>query len=706
MAPIVTRLFPFLRWLPPRKETLREDLIAGITVAMILVPQSMAYASLAGLPVVYGLYASFLPVIVASLWGASRFLHTGPVAMLSLMSAAAIEPLATRGSEEFVELSLLLALMVGVMRLLLGLFRMGVLINLASHPVILGFTNAAALIIGLSLVNSFLNVPMPRSDSFLADLWQVFGQLPTTHLPTLLFGVTTLAGLYLLRRYFPKLPGVLIAVIAGTIISAATGFDDSRLVSPDQVIDRDARVAYEALINSKTALNKVKQSKRAVSEELTGDPVDGRRYYTLQAELLRLQGEEQSLKHALYGQRIAAHQYALVPVTRDNGVVQYTAAGDPGWFTRVWRWSGFEDGRFRLSGGGAVVGSIPAGVPAFRLPVFDLGVMSGLFATAFIMAMIGFMEATSISRALAAKTREKLDSNQELVGQGLANIVGSFFQSYVVSGSFSRSAVAARSGARTGFYAIVSAMGVLFVMLFMTEYLYHLPKAILAAIVMSAVFSLIDIKSMIHAWCVRRGDGVVGLVTFAATLILAPKLANGVLAGVALTILMYLAGSMKPRSEIMGRTADGTLAGAISHDLAPISENFVVLRFDASLIFINAAYFEQAVMGALSDFPDATALLVIGNGINRIDATGEEKLRALTQDLRAAGITLMFAGLKKPVREAIDRAGLDEVIGAENLFPSKDLAVQALEERFHKDAYPGATSDATRQDQISMFREA
>ena len=156
---------------------------------MILVPQSMAYASLAGLPVVYGLYASFLPVIIASLWGASRFLHTGPVAMLSLMSAAAIEPLATRGSEEFIQLSLLLALMVGVMRLLLGLFRMGVLINLASHPVILGFTNAAALIIGLSLVNGFLNVPMPRSDSFLADLWQVFSQIPTAHIPTLLFGV-------------------------------------------------------------------------------------------------------------------------------------------------------------------------------------------------------------------------------------------------------------------------------------------------------------------------------------------------------------------------------------------------------------------------------------------------------------------------------------------------------------------------------------
>ena len=216
---IWTRFFPFLRWFPPTRENLRADLIAGITVAMVLVPQSMAYATLAGLPVVYGLYASFLPVMVASMWGASRFLHTGPVAMLSLMSAAAIEPLATRGSQEFIQYSLTLALLVGVLRLLLGLFRMGVLINLASHPVIVGFTNAAALIIGLSLVNSFLNVPMPRSDTFLLDLWQVVEQISIAHLPTLIFGIVTLVALKLLRKYFPQLPGVLVVVILGIVVS-------------------------------------------------------------------------------------------------------------------------------------------------------------------------------------------------------------------------------------------------------------------------------------------------------------------------------------------------------------------------------------------------------------------------------------------------------------------------------------------------------
>lgn len=692
---MLTRVFPFLRWFPLSKDNLRADLIAGITVAMILVPQSMAYATLAGLPVVYGLYASFLPVMVASLWGASRFLHTGPVAMLSLMSAAAIEPLASRGSEEFIQLSLTLALLVGVLRLALGLFRMGVLINLASHPVILGFTNAAALIIGLSLLNTFINVPMPRSDSFLIDLWHVVEQIPIAHGPTLLFGLATLAALHFLRARYPKLPGVLIVVILGTLISAFSGFEKVQMVAPAQIEDNAARAIFEKLTANQVELKRIKEAQQQVNVRMAEiAAAGGARDYTLQAALMRLQGEEQSLKHSLYRETLEAYRYALVEETRPDGSVVFRVTDDIGWFTPVWHWSGSADGNFRLSGGGKVVGSIPTGIPGFSVPMLDLGILSGLFATAFIMAMIGFMEATSISRALAAKTREKLDSNQELIGQGLANIVGSFFQSYVVSGSFSRSAVAAKVGARTGFYAIVSALGVMLVMLYLTPYLYHLPQPVLAAIVMSAVFGLIDFKSLLHAWNVRRADGAVGLVTFATTLLMAPQLADGVLVGVALTVLVFLLGTMKPRSEVLGRTAHGTLAGAITHDLAPVSEDYVALRFDASLVFINAAYFEQAVLKALSQFPQASALLVVGNGINRIDATGEEKLRALTQDLKAAGVTLMLAGLKRPVREALERAGLNEVIGAENIFASKDIAVRVLDERFNAARQEAAAATA------------
>jgi SulP family sulfate permease len=679
---MLTKLFPFLRWFPPKGEDLRADFIAGISIAMILVPQSMAYANLAGLPVVYGLYASFLPVMIASMWGASRFLHTGPVAMLSLMSAAAIEPLATRGSEEFIEISLLLALMVGVLRFLLGFFKMGVLINLAAHPVIVGFTNAAALIIGLSLLNSFLGVPMPRSDSFLADLLQVFQQIPHMHIATLAFAVATLIALKVLRQYIPKVPGVLVVVVVGILISTVIGFENQVTIAPEQIDDADARRVYASLQDNQQRLLTVKNEQKYVKEKLVDFEVGSRDAADMQAGLFRLQAEEKILKLKIYHDTVEAHEQTLVPESDGDGNTVYVVAEGSALFKEVYRLAGFVDGQYSLSTGGKVVGEIPSGLPGFKVPLMDFSLISELFATAFIIALIGFMEATSISRALAAKSREKLNPNQELIGQGLANIVGSFFQSYVVSGSFSRSAVAARVGAHTGMYAIISAFGVLLVMLFLTEYLYHLPKAILAAIVMSAVFGLIDFKYMLHAWRVRRADGIAGAVTFLATLIMAPSLADGVLIGVVVTILLFLASTMKPRSEVMGRAPNGSLAGAASHDLAPISEKYVVMRFDASLVFINAAYFETAVMNALSHFPDAKAILIIGPGINRVDASGEEKLRSLISDLQAAGVTLVFAGLKKQVREALERANLDEVIGSDNIFSNKELALREMEVRY------------------------
>ncbi len=680
----MNRFFPFLSWFPMRADTLRSDLLAGISVALILVPQAMAYAALAGLPVVYGLYASFLPVMIASMWGSSRFLHTGPVALLSLMSAAAIEPLASRGSDEFIALSVMLALMVGVLRFGLGAFRMGVLINFASHPVINGFTNAAALIIGLSLLNTFINVPMPRSDMFLRDLWHVIEQIPLAHWPTIAFGLGTLALLQLLKKIAPKWPGVLIVVIIGTVLSAASGFEKTAVVKPEQIADSAARADFEAVAKFESELKSLKQRQSQLVHDLSAQKSSSTDY-SPEAELLRLQGQEQSLKKELYGLRVTAYRHTLTPVTDAAGSITFQTA-ESSFLRPGWHFQGIKDGQIKLSGGGQVVGNIPAGLPHFAVPMLDFGIMGGLLGTALIMALIGFMEATSISRVLAAQSREKLNPNQELMGQGLANVVGSFFQSYTVSGSFSRSAVAAKSGARTGFYALISALAVVATMLFFTEYFYHLPQSVLAAIVMSAVFGLIDFGALRHAWKVRTSDGVVGLITFLSTLWMAPQLANGVLVGVVLTILLFLHGVMQPRSEILGKTRDGTLAGAVTHDLAPVSENYVVLRFDASLVFINSAYFEEAVMKALAQFPQAHAVLVIGNGINRIDATGEEKLRTLTKELKQANVSLMFSGLKKPVRDTLQRAGLDEVIGRENIFSNKNVALNELARRYDTNA--------------------
>jgi SulP family sulfate permease len=675
------RYFPFLRWFPLTAGNLRGDLVAGISVSLVLIPQAMAYASLAGLPVVYGLYASFLPVIVASMWGASRFLHTGPVAMLSLMSAAALEPLASRGSEEFIQYSMTLALMVGVLRLALGAFRMGVLINFASHPVINGFTNAAALIIGLSLLNTFINVPMPRSDMFLRDLWQVLLQLPLAHWPTIAFGVGTLATLMLLKKYAPRAPGVLIVVVVGTVLSASIGYEKNVLVTPDQIENPIARAAFIEYATLETAFVDVKRQQAALRKQISALPELDMRSYQLQAESLRLLGEERSLKEKMYGHRVEVYRYPFVAVTGVDGKTIYRLH-ESSFLHPSWHFVDAPDGKFKLSAGGKVVGKIPAGLPTFAVPQLDPGVMSGLLGTALVMALIGFMEATSISRALAAQSRDKLDSNQELIGQGIANIVGSFFHSYVVSGSFSRSAVAARSGARTGLYAVISAIGVVITMLFMTEYFYYLPQPVLAAIVMSAVFGLIDFKTLRQAWKVNRTDGLIGLVTFAATLWMAPQLANGVLVGVVLTVLIFLQSIMQPRSEVMGINAQGVLAGATSNNLLPISPNYAVMRFDGSLVFINSAWFEEAIMRTQAQYPDARAILILGDGINSIDATGEDKLRALVRDLKRADVTLMFSSLKKPVRDVMKRSGLELEIGTENLFASKSIALTALAARY------------------------
>lgn len=680
---MLRNLFPFLRWFPLRGETLRADVIAGITVAMVLIPQAMAYAALAGLPVVYGLYASFLPVIVASMWGVSRFLHTGPVAMLSLMSAAAIAPLATQGTEEFIKLSVTLALMVGVMRLALGVFRLGVLINFASHPVINGFTNAAALIIGLSLLNTFLNVPMPRSDMFLQDLFNVIAQLPEAHLPTIAFGIGTLIALILMKKYVPKWPGVLIVVLVTTVISHWVGFEKTDEISLDQITDSKARFVLSDFVKTQQSLKETKQHQDEIRQRIRTLLQKDAHDYAAEAELLRLDGLEKSLKRQIYGQRIAVHEISFVRESEGDAVSYRLHNGDDSWSEDKWRYASVDGEKIKLSGGGQVVGSIPAGLPSFVMPDMDIGVITTLFDFALVMALIGFMEATSISRALAAKTREKLNPNQELIGQGLANIVGSFFQSYTVSGSFSRSAVAAKAGARSGFYAVISAVAVVITMLYFTQYFYDLPKSVLAAIVMSAVFGLIDFKVLTHSWRVSKPDGIVGLITFLATLIMAPQLADGVLVGVILTAVVFMLGVMKPRSECVGMTEDGTLAGIRGRtDLKPISENYVVLRFDAALVFINTAYFEEAVMKALSRYPKAKAVLILGSGINMIDATGEEKLRALTADLKAAGVTLMLSGLKRQIREAIQRAGLEDEMGKENIFPHKGIALLELAQRY------------------------
>lgn len=675
--------FPFLRWFPLSGESLRADLAAGITVALILVPQSMAYAQLAGLPVVYGLYASLLPVVVASMWGSSNQLHTGPVAMLALISVVTVIPFAAPGSDKFIEISIMLALMVGVLRLLLGLLRLGAIVNLLSSPVVVGFTNAAALIIGLSLLPEVLNVPFPRSDVFMADLWRVTLQIPEAHLPTLGFALATAVIMLGLRRYLPRIPGILVAVVVTTLVSWAVGFERNHSVPLSAVANPAARAEIRAYADTDRQVHALTARLSDINQRLRelarGAPHLMEVEADLSAQANLTKRKIALLKAGNNQRRVDLHELEFTRVEQPNGAAIYrlgTQAGKPSW-----RFGKVEGDQVTFTGGGRVVGSIPAGLPDFSVPQVHGDLLLALLPGALVMALIGFLEATSISKAISAMTRERINPSRELIGQGLANIVGSFFQSFVVSGSFSRSAVAARMGARTGLFAVVSALAVALVLLFFTPYLYHLPLAVLAVIVMLAVFDLIKIRPLLVAWKVDRLGALTGVLTFVATLAMAPTIANGVLLGVALTVLLLLVRQMKPRAVLLGRMADGSLSDMKTHGLLPISSNFVTVRYDGSLDFLNAAHFEEVILQAHAEFPEAKTILVIGNGINCIDASGEEKIREIAQYLRAANITLAFSSLKKPVRDTFDRAGLTALMGQENLFWSREVALKTLQAR-------------------------
>ena len=678
-------LFPFLKWPRITADTLRADLVAGITVALILVPQSMAYAQLAGLPVVYGLYASFVPVIIAALWGSCPQLHTGPVAMLSLLSAAAIIPLAAPGTVSYIELSILLALMVGLLRLGLGLARLGILVNLVSSPVMTGFTNAAALIIGLSLLNQILGVPMPRSDAYLADLWNMVSQIAHTHIPTVLFALGAWGSIAMLNKFAPRLPVLLITVAIATVVSAAIGFERRVEVPAAAIVDAEEARLIDAYRNAVSTINELNATAvrkgvelKALREQKGRPPHIAAR---LEDEIKLLRLEAKVLREDNDRRRLTLHSIVLER-SDDGGVTTFHRAGTvpTGKTTdgRSWRFAGVQGDKVQFSAGGVVVGKIPRGLPSFDAPAFHWDAVFPLISAALVMALIGLMEAASISKAISAKTRQRVNINKELVGQGLANISGSFFGAYAVSGSFSRSAVAARIGARTGLFAIISALAVVVVLLFFTPLLYHLPQAVLAVIVMLAVFSLIRVQPLIHAWRVQRTDGIIGVVTFIATLIMAPAIANGILIGVALTVTALLFKVMKPRGEILALGEDGVLAGLDTHGLKPVSETFVPIRFDGSLVFASVTFFEDIVLEARARFPKAKTILIVGSGINRIDASGEEKIREMALTLRDAGVVLAFSGLKKQVRDAFDAGGLPELLGPQNIFATKEQALRVL----------------------------
>ena len=678
------RLLPFLRWLPLQRQMVRADIVAGATVAMVLIPQSMAYAQLAGMPAYYGLYAAFLPVIVGAMWGSSHQLATGPVAMVSLLTGSALAQFAAPGSEQFIALAILLALMVGVMELAMGLFRLGAIVNFLSHPVIVGFTNAAAIIIALSQFNKLLGVHSARSDRFLADVWDVMLRIGDTHWPTLAMGLLALAVMILVRRYRPLWPGVLIAVAITTTLSWTTDFERNTTASATEFRDPQVRNVIDsltALMSRSSELRAEAAEKSAdISALSTSDGADHPRLIMLNADLEFLRLELRAIEAERKVRFTEVRRLRFTGV-HETATTEFQLAGTvpPGTQADGQRWiiSGIDNGRVLLSGGGEVVGAIPTGIPEPTLPQLKWDTLLKLLPTALIIALVGFMEAISIAKSMATRTKQRINPDQELIGQGLANIIGSLFQSFPVSGSFSRSAVNLATGAMTGLSSVVAGVIVLVTLLLFTPLLYHLPQAALAAIIILAVVNLVNFKAIKHAWQAHRHDGIAAIVTFVATLSFAPHLDNGILVGAALAIVLYLYRTMRPRVAVLGRHADGTLRDAQLFNLST-SEKLIAIRYDGSLFFANVPYFEDVILEQAARHPQARFILIVGDAINELDASGEEMIRHLAHRLHDNDVTMVFSGLKRQVLSVMENTGLHDIIGASNFHRTEDHALEAI----------------------------
>ncbi|MBC8272787.1 MAG: SulP family inorganic anion transporter [Gammaproteobacteria bacterium] len=541
--------------------TLKADILAGLTVSLVAIPQSLAYAQLAGVPAYYGLYAALIPTIVGALFGSSNQLSTGPVAMTSLLTAASIAPLAAQGTDLFISYVILLALISGLIQIAFGVMRAGIMLNFLSNPVLMGFINAAAIIIGLSQLPTLMGIPFAQSTHFMLDISLVILHIDQLHMPSLGFGLVAILLLVGFKQWAPGLPGVLVTVVVLTFTSF---------------------------------------------------------------------------------------------------VIDYAGMG------------------------GAVVGVVPEGLPTLSVPPLDWQATVTLLPAAFVIALISFMEAMSSCKAISIKTRQPWDENRELIGQGLAKVAAAFCQSMPVSGSFSRSALNLASEAKTPLASIISALFVLITLLFFTSLLHHLPKPVLAAVIMVAVLNLVNLQSIKNAWLASKDDGVAALLTFIATLSFAPNIQNGILTGILLSLALLLLRLMHPRIAVLGQHSDTTLRDAVLHKLPPLHPQLGAIRFDGALRFVNVSYFENAILKLERENPRMVFILVQCSGINQIDASGIEMLKNLSERLESNGIHLAFSSVKHQVSNVMQTTGLLDLVGNDNIFATDRDAIATLRDRLEQ----------------------
>ncbi|MCF6349721.1 MAG: solute carrier family 26 protein [Flavobacteriaceae bacterium] len=554
-------ILPILNWLPNyKKDWFKGDIEAGLTVGVMLVPQGIAYAIIAGLPAVYGLYASITPLIIYAIFGTSRQLAVGPVAIVSLLTATTIGSFTGLSIEQYIMYAILLAFLVGAIQFLLGVFRLGFLVNFLSHPVISGFTSATAIIIGLSQLQNLLGVKIPRShhiNKILMNTYDKFNEINWIAFAIGIIGILIIIGIKKIKK---SLPTQLFAVIFGVL--AVTFLD----------------------------LDKGK-----------------------------------------------------------NAII--------------------------------IIGDIPNLLPIFEIPNLNTTLMYSLLPMALTIALVSFMESIAVAKAIQSKHRDyKVLPNQELIGLGLSNIVGSFFQSYPTTGGFSRTAINNKAGAKTGLSSIISALLIIITLLFLTPFFYNLPKAILASVIMVAVFGLIDYKEVIHLWKSNKTDFFLLLITFFATLTIGIE--KGIGLGVILSLVIVIFKTTRPHVAILANIHGTHFYRNIARfgNEITLKEDILIMRFDAQLYFANTTFFKDKLEELVVEKGNKLKLIIIdGEGMNNLDSSGVHTLKEVIDLYQHKGIKIVFSGIKGPVRDAMKKGGIIDKINFNHYFMSIQEAVDSYE---------------------------
>lgn len=535
----IDSFFPFLSWLKGYdRGNLAKDFVAGLTVAVVLIPQVMAYASLAGLPPVYGLYAAFLGTAVAALWGSSRHLSSGPVALVSFLTLTALVPLASPESGQYIALAIMLALIIGLIQLSMGFFKLGFIMKFISHSVIAGFTTAAAIIIASTQIPNIFGYSVVKHDVFFLNFYEIVLSIPETHLLTSAIGLSSVFLIIFLKQKISKaFPAGLIVMITGIVFSYALDFEGRNV---------------------------------------------------------------------------------------------------------------------------AVVGEIVAKISLPSIPQVSFGDFMNLLPNALIIAIIGFLEAFAISKSIAAKTKQKIDVNQELIGQGLSNLASSFFKGYPIAGSFSRTAVNFSAGAVTGISSVFVSLFVLVTILFLTPLLYFLPKAILSAIVIAALVDLIEFSKFRETFKLSGTDGLVISITFLFAFILQPD--EAIFIGILVSLILFLRKTITADVFEMVFVMEEERFKRIDDDnRLKQFPNILILRIDMSVFFGNAANIAEQIRGFVSRRgQDLEAIVINFSGVNYVDVSGCEVLNELFEEFSAKGINVFSMYRKEQVREILRKSGVQD----------------------------------------------